>query len=250
MSVAEAPSSSGKNDRYPKKCAPVEHLTTKQLLSLIFMHSIGAGILDGAINFGIACAMYKGASHVSLWYFPNTLAGDIGVTIIIQSVLTYILDGMLSSKDARNGVIPPLEPKRWMLNSRGIVRWFVATSMDLLEPKLTGKVRAKRFGRMLACSLIYTVLVFLVFWPIGIAILAGIGGSGGLRWDGWPWPEIFKGLFGFGMGVIQTPFITVLAWKRMGWIQLYEEQPASDFKDSVVISTPKDTTKTMVAPPS
>lgn len=55
--------------------------------------TIGAAILDGAINFGIATAMYRSQEHVTLWVLAeNTIAGDMGVTTYATSAICLFSD--------------------------------------------------------------------------------------------------------------------------------------------------------------
>lgn len=60
----------------------LQTLTKRQKLYLWLPQTIGAAILDGAINFAIATAMYRTSpTRVTMWILSeNTLAGDMGVT--------------------------------------------------------------------------------------------------------------------------------------------------------------------------
>ena len=73
-------------------------LTSKQWVYILVLKFLGAGILDAVINFGIACAMYRGANtRISVWQLQyNTIAGDSGLTVVIQVMLTWIIDGYLT----------------------------------------------------------------------------------------------------------------------------------------------------------
>ncbi|GAA5881363.1 hypothetical protein JCM1840_004865 [Sporobolomyces johnsonii] len=53
---------------------------------------LGGAFISGAINFGIACAMYRGAHRVTIWEIKhNTLAGDVGLTTLIQVRASAVL---------------------------------------------------------------------------------------------------------------------------------------------------------------
>ena len=69
------------------------------------MNGIGAMIISGAANFGVACAMYRTTSlPIRIWVFSeNTIAGDMGVTVIIQQLITMIITSTLSRWSCRPG---------------------------------------------------------------------------------------------------------------------------------------------------
>lgn len=74
--------------------------------------SLVAAIISGAINFGVACATYNHYDRdtpVRLWsWFPVPLAGDMGVTVIIQQIISHLLTSALVHHDLTNGPIGPL----------------------------------------------------------------------------------------------------------------------------------------------
>jgi hypothetical protein len=193
----------------------VQGLTTRHVVYLVFMHCIGAMILDGGINFGLATAMYKNTKDpVALWPLPNTLAGDAAVTIIIQQVLTWILDRFAVGGDLDKGMVAPL---RMPKNASGVVRWFVGLNSVEVHTTLSDKIKylIRFHGPRIA---VLVVATFILYWPITIGILSGlkIHGVGkdysGLNGDfnPWPLPEIFKGVYGFALGMT-TPFVSYIA---------------------------------------
>ncbi|KAF8941259.1 hypothetical protein EDD21DRAFT_113403 [Dissophora ornata] len=194
--------------------AAVEGLTTRHIVYLVAMHMIGAMIIDGAINFGIATAMYKGTSKpVNLWPLPNTLAGDAGVTIIIQQVLTWILDRLAVGGDLKKGIVAPL---RMPKNANAIVRWLVG--LEHVGVHKTRKEKVVNYLRFHGPRMAALVLAtFILYWPITIGILSGlkIHGVGkdnsdlGGDFNVWPMPEIFKGVYGFAVGMT-TPFMSYI----------------------------------------
>jgi len=217
-----------KSGIYKTMLAPTDHLTLKQFLILLFMHTIGAAILDAGINFGIATAMYYNETDVTIWFFPNTLAGDAAVTVFVQGILTYLIDGMLTSRDIRKGQFPPLRAPSKLLKKfpTQVNFWFKANS-DLLEPKIGANERARRFGHCFARSLVYSILMFFIFWPLGVGILWAVAGTH-VHWNGHWNPQIFKASFGGGMGFFQTPIVTLLAMMRIASVMDHEEaQPIS-----------------------
>ncbi|KAK9719509.1 hypothetical protein K7432_004754 [Basidiobolus ranarum] len=205
-------------------------LTRKQILYLVVMHSIGAGILDAGINFGIATAMYKGSSKpVQLWSINNnTIAGDAGVTIIIQTILTWILDTLATTKDLKKNVITPI---RGFHPKNAIFRWF----LDVEGHRNTSFI-TKLLHDILR-GFVYCFPIFVVFWPISMGIMAGIGEGPGPEYsfNHWPTPQIFKGVYAGLLGIFTTPIITFLVLTRAGIIESMEGTvPESDSNTSEV----------------
>ncbi|KAK3825223.1 MAG: hypothetical protein J3Q66DRAFT_102436 [Benniella sp.] len=218
----------------------VQGLTTRHVLYLVIMHCIGAMILDGGINFGLATAMYKKAKDpVALWPLPNTLAGDAAVTIIIQQALTWILDRFAVNGDLNKGLVAPL---RMPKNASAVVQWFVGLNHIEVHTTLSGKIKYNlRFhGTRIAVLILAT---FVLYWPITIGILSGlkIHGVGkdhsdlGGDFNTWPLPEIFKGVYGFAVGMT-TPFVSYIAL-------IYQGETGQSNQDSIELarSTVTDT---------
>ncbi|KAG0368089.1 hypothetical protein BGX24_002953 [Mortierella sp. AD032] len=188
------------------KKAAVSGLTTRHIVYLIVMHTIGAMILDAGINFGLATAMYKNNKNaVYIWPLPNSLAGDIAVTIIIQQALTWILDRLAVRGDLKKGLVAPL---RMPSDASRVVRWFVGLE-DVKAPGRPGFVF--HFKRVV----VLIVASFLLYWPITIGILYGLknGGVGAATGDPagefnlWPFPQILKGVYSACLG-LTTPFVS------------------------------------------
>ncbi|KAF9360091.1 hypothetical protein BGX26_010528 [Mortierella sp. AD094] len=198
--------------------APVDAMTTRHILFLVFMHGLGSMILDGAINFGLAVAMYKTSNDpVHLWSFPNTLAGDATVTVIVQQLLTWILDQLSVRGDVKRGVVAPL---RMPKDANVVLRWFVGVD----TPKFGQKKTAKEFLIFHGQRVFALILgSWFVYWPIAIGVLSalrsnnigvdtrGVGGD----FNNWPLPEIFKGVYGFALGMT-TPFVAYIQLIYLG----------------------------------
>ncbi|KAG0259351.1 hypothetical protein DFQ27_004093 [Actinomortierella ambigua] len=216
---------------------PVDGLTTRHVLYLIIMHTIGAMILDGGINFGLATAMYKSTKFpVSLWPLPNTLAGDSAVTIILQQTLTWILDRLAVVGDLKKGMVAPL---RMPSNASGLVRWFVGIEYSKVHPQTLGERLSYVFHFHVKRIVVIIVATFIVYWSLAIAVLSilkanavgadhsGLGGD----FNPWPMPEIYKGIYGALLG-LTTPFMTYIAliWngeQQCGYVQP-NEIPSED----------------------
>ncbi|KIR32803.1 hypothetical protein I352_04738 [Cryptococcus deuterogattii MMRL2647] len=82
-------------------------LTGKQWFYLLFLQGVGAGIIDGGANFGIAYAKIK------MWVLAkNTIAGDLGVTPIIQCLASMLITSTLVHTDLHHHAVAPL-PYVW-----------------------------------------------------------------------------------------------------------------------------------------
>jgi len=92
-------------------------LTWYQMFYLFVLNSLGAMVLSAAANFGVACAMYRTTDiEITMWVLEkNTVAGDMGVTVIIQQIITMLVTSTLCHFDLRNGLVsfsrpwPPMQ---------------------------------------------------------------------------------------------------------------------------------------------
>ncbi|WVQ71708.1 hypothetical protein IAR50_001249 [Cryptococcus sp. DSM 104548] len=88
-------------------------LTSRQWFYLSFLQGVGAGIIDGGANFGIAYAMYHGQDEIKMWVLAkNTIAGDLGVTPIIQCLASMLITSTLVHTDLHHHAVAPL-PYVW-----------------------------------------------------------------------------------------------------------------------------------------
>ena len=81
-------------------------LNAQQVFYIFIMNGVGAMIISGAANFGVACAMYRstGDNEIRVWPLEkNTIAGDMGVTVILQQLATYLITSQLTNFDLRHG---------------------------------------------------------------------------------------------------------------------------------------------------
>ncbi|ORY28252.1 hypothetical protein BCR39DRAFT_559542 [Naematelia encephala] len=84
-------------------------LTGKQWFYLCFLQGVSAGFIDAGANFGIAYAMYHSQDVVKMWVFSqNTIAGDLGVTPIIQCAISMLISSTLVHTDLHHHAISPL----------------------------------------------------------------------------------------------------------------------------------------------
>ncbi|CBQ70588.1 conserved hypothetical protein [Sporisorium reilianum SRZ2] len=76
---------------------------------LVCGQSIVAALISGAINFGVAVALYHSQPTINIWTFDRqTVAGDMGVTVIIQQIVSFVITSSLVHHDLYAGPIGPL----------------------------------------------------------------------------------------------------------------------------------------------
>lgn len=218
-------------------------LTWKQKLYVMGPQMIGAACIDGAANFGVACAMYrtiKPTDTITMWDIRhNTIAGDCAVTVFIQGILTFVISSGMVHVDMRTGkiaafpypwpdtqfaVVPGPDPDPstqswrqrlwWTFHQRhGLGRglhFFSGSHVnDVFDLSLGWKERAVRLFWSVWKGSVLSALYFLVLWPITIAIIAPIWGGKNMAHT-WV-PEAIKLVFGFVLGFLQTPVCAMIA---------------------------------------
>lgn len=84
-------------------------LTGRQYFYVLVIQGLVAALIDAGANFGIAYAMYHSQTTVRMWVFSeNTIAGDLGVTPLIQTAVSMIISSALIHSDLHNHAIRPL----------------------------------------------------------------------------------------------------------------------------------------------
>ncbi|ORX33414.1 hypothetical protein BD324DRAFT_639705 [Kockovaella imperatae] len=84
-------------------------LTRRQWFYIVVLQGIGAGLIDGGINFAIAYAMYHSQDTILMWVLKhNTIAGDLGVTPIITCAVSMLITSTLVHTDLHSHAIAPL----------------------------------------------------------------------------------------------------------------------------------------------
>ncbi|KAI0155335.1 hypothetical protein GGR57DRAFT_464854 [Xylariaceae sp. FL1272] len=220
---------------------PSDYLTTRQLLYILGPHSVGAAILSGAINFAIAVGLYATTKEsIHLFQFPNPLLGDAVVTIILQCIITWLIELILVNLDLKNGAIQPVggysEP------SNPLVRWFLFLDRDNAQPRRHLVFRWIEFVFWQAFrGFIVSVISFALFVGPVIGFLALVGTPSGKDWvytaalrpgvENWK-PMIFKAILGASLGLLTTPLYALFWMMRCGWALVnngknYGEKPAT-----------------------
>lgn len=84
-------------------------LTGRQYFYIFIVQGLVAAVIDAGANFGIAYAMYHSQTTVRMWVFSeNTIAGDLGVTPLIQTAVSMIISSALIHSDLHHHAIRPL----------------------------------------------------------------------------------------------------------------------------------------------
>lgn len=217
--------------------------------------SVVAAIISGAANFGVACATYnhydRNVTPIYLWrWFPVPLAGDMGVTVIIQQIVTMIVTSALVHRDLVGGPIAPLrrpwppllhlpstpsptgswlgtkikgqapEKGLYMGKAEGsgvIGRYFwwgirsFLTGSERNDWATSGISMRQRFERLLWTAVQGFVVCLLTFWWYWpIAIAIVAPIYGGRNLAGTYIPAIIKLLYGGIMGLLTNPLMALL----------------------------------------
>ncbi|KAK4453966.1 hypothetical protein QBC34DRAFT_174345 [Podospora aff. communis PSN243] len=201
---------------------PTPTFTPHQIFYIFILDSLGAALLSGAINFAVAYAMYTtqdtALNPIRLFQLPNTLAGDAGVTIILQNIITWLIELVLVNRDLAKGAIAPIgfipQPEgKW-------ARWFMFLDRkeEAERPGGRGHWVSFMFSQVVR-AFIVAVACFVLFWGPSVGILTAVGTRSGGDWvfeQKWA-PQIFKFVLGAVLGLVTTPAFVVFWLVRAGW---------------------------------
>lgn len=158
---------------------------------------------------------------IRLFRLPNTLAGDGGVTLIVQSIVTWLVEVAIVTLDLRTGAVqsigfvpePTSKLARWwfMLDEK---EWPTDTKKQLFV-----KWFVWLFNQVLRGFLI-AVICFPFFWPAAVGILTAVGTKEGNDWyfDRTWAPQVYKLIYAGVLGLISTPPMAAYWLLRYGWI--------------------------------
>ncbi|KAK3316213.1 hypothetical protein B0H66DRAFT_285084 [Apodospora peruviana] len=201
---------------------PTDKMTGYQFFYVFILDGLGAMILSGGINFAIAYAMYTSVdttSHqIRLFQLPNTLAGDAAVTIILQNIITWLIELVLVNRDLAKGTVAPIgfipQPTVRLL------RWFMF--LDRNTESTTPGSFAHWFYFLVSQILrafIVAVISFVLLWAPSVGILMTLGTKSGSDYvyeRTWT-PEVFKLILGGVLALLQTPLFALFWLLRAGW---------------------------------
>ncbi|KAI1499939.1 hypothetical protein F5X99DRAFT_263587 [Biscogniauxia marginata] len=200
---------------------PSKKFTTHQIFYIFILDGIGAAVLSGGINFAVAYAMYftqDATKPIRLFQFPNTLAGDAAVTVIIQCLITWHIELLIVNRDLKKGGVQPIgflpEPKwSWL-------RWFMFLDREEQTHPVRSFVHWLLFlWSQIIRALLVAVVVFPFIWGPSLGFLVLVGRkSQGDWWYEKVWiPEIFKLVQGAVLGLLTTPLMVMFWLARCGW---------------------------------
>lgn len=169
---------------------------------------------------------------ITLFQFPNTLIGDATLTIILQCIITWMIELILVNQDLKHGRIQPVgsieEPKNRML------RWYMF--LDREKAKYEGGCFAHWLVFLVSQALrgfIVAVMsvAFLIGPIIGLMILVGTPYGGDWVYAGGELtpshgnyiPMIFKGILGATLALYTTPLFALFWMTRCGWALVRNE---------------------------
>lgn len=175
---------------------------------------------------------------IRLFELPNTLAGDAAVTIIVQCIITWLIELMLVNYDLKGGHVHPIgfipEP------ANPLVRWFLFLDPDHSPPDPDAPKPVER-GRLASGAFfifsqalrgfVVAVLSFCLLWGPSVGILTAVGTKRGGDWyfqQKWA-PQIFKLVLGGVLGLLVTPPFAMIWLVKCGWtLQAQENSSRED----------------------
>ncbi|KAH9890302.1 hypothetical protein F4778DRAFT_380086 [Xylariomycetidae sp. FL2044] len=216
---------------------PSDKLTGHQIFYIFILDGIGAAILSGGINFGIAYAMYHQQDDlkkpVRLFRFPNTLAGDAALTVFIQILITWLIELNLVNMDLKKGGVQPIGFIREPRNR--FMRWFMFLDRQKQTHEVRGFLHWISFLRsQVVRALLVAVACFPLMWGPSVGFLVLVGQK---REDDWYYPslwapQVFKLVQGAVLGLLTTPPIVMFWLTRCGWALKQNEQSSGESNTS------------------
>ncbi|KAI1341144.1 hypothetical protein F5Y15DRAFT_25723 [Xylariaceae sp. FL0016] len=221
---------------------PTDRFTPHQIFYIFIMDGLGAAIVSGGINFAIAYAMYTTSKEdrIALFQFPNTLAGDAGLTIILQCLVTWLIEAFVVNRDLCTGGVHPLgfipEPRsrlaRWFLFLDRAAETETETKPDQSRPQTCNAADGAAvvgspshwllfLWSQVVRALLVAAAVFPFAFGASVGFLALVGrhdAGGGDWWYGRKWtPQLFKLVEGAVLGLVTTPLMVMFWLTRCGW---------------------------------
>jgi len=151
---------------------------------------------------------------IRLFRLPNTLAGDAAVTIIVQSLITWLIELLLVRRDLASGGVSPVgflpRPTSPWLRRVFFLDEFAPGNDNWLVFLVGNLVRAFATA----------VVGFVLLWPVSVGVLTAFGRREGGDWvyeDRWT-PQVFKLVLGGVWGLVQTPVYAGFWLVREGWV--------------------------------
>ncbi|CAN8098213.1 unnamed protein product [Discula destructiva] len=165
---------------------------------------------------------------IFLFQLPNTLVGDLAVTIIAQTIVTWLIEMLIVNRDLRKGNIQPIgfvtEPDATIASHSRLTRaarWFLLLDLSKQQRKRRGSAYRK-FLYILAQvvrAFAVSVVCFMIMAGPTIAILIRLGVKEGGDWvyaSRWL-PQAYKGILGGVLALVTTPFFAMMWMVKCGW---------------------------------
>jgi len=183
----------------------------------LILNTIVSSLISGSIDAGLTAAMYHPDIYKSVFVFvwPNTLAGNILITTLVQDALTWFLCHTLIRNGQRAKVLGIGHfPRPDCCDSKFC---FFFQSEDILRcpPRKgcncpgVGDLFLSMFKSAGRGLLFGFTMVWLIGWPVTL-ILYGIETTSIDQYEYW-WLILFMGVYGFCYGVIIAIPITIIA---------------------------------------
>lgn len=162
---------------------------------------------------------------VRLFQLPNTLAGDTAVTVIMQTIITWLVEMVVVNRDLRKGNIQPIgfisEPPSTGEPWWRAARWYVLLDLTKQQRKRQGSLwrKIKYIFAQVVRAFMFSVLCFAVLFGPCVGILTAVGVKDGGDWDfasRWT-PEVFKLVLGGLLALMTSPFFAMFWMVRCGW---------------------------------
>lgn len=157
---------------------------------------------------------------IRLFELPNTLAGDCAVTIIVQCIITWLIELILVNRDLRNGH-RRLQPIGFIPEPKNrFVRWFMFLdrTKELSKPNTLAHWAFFLYSQVLR-GFLTAIPSFCLLWGPSVGILTAVGTKRGGDWyfeAKWA-PQVFKLLLGGTLGLITTPLFAMFWLVCCGW---------------------------------
>ncbi len=157
-------------------------------------------------------------SPIRLFQLPNTLAGDAAVTIIIQCIITWLIELVLANRDLARGGVAPVGFIRQPTDR--FLRWFMFLDRQS-EAAKPGSVShwLSFLSSQVLRALIVAFVSFCLLWGPSVGILTTVGTRSGGDWvyeATWT-PQIFKLILGGVLALLTTPPFALFWLVRAGW---------------------------------
>lgn len=201
-------------------------------------------------------AMYTRTDDpIQLFELPNTLIGDFAVTVIMQTIITWMVEMLVVNRDLRKASVRPIgfinEPElhdsspsspfgsrgrmpRWVLRA---VRWFMHLDQQPPQPQaqqqqqqqqqrkrrggcslVVHKLRFYVVAQAVRAFLVAVVLFALLVGPtVGILIALGVKQGGDWVYASRWTPEIYKLILGGVLALLTSPFFAMYWMVKCGW---------------------------------